>query len=360
MATYDEVMAIAQQNMSGMDDIERQRRQALIEATVQRDPELARMIASGPYQRIDDTGSTMSSQEAWQRAPQYPGMTVRTPGPQQGPPAQPQATTPSLMQNPIYNRQVQPSSSGPIGSSPAYGTPSLMNNPIYSQQSPSTGGQQPVTVNVNFGGGSGVQDWMKPQSQQQGYDQNNWYTPPSQVQQTPQQQAIQQQIYNPPSQRPPQIRSYGAAYDMSSYPYSPLWSGQKLNGFDPGYSFNNNSPQPAGPGVGTSNRLATPYENPFIPSQGAPQPQGIQPFGGREWGPGNFLANLAAPSLLSAMGGSMMPPPPGNITSGPMRPPGQYTPPQPPQQMSSLGAAYGMNSYPYSPQWAGIPLNGVR
>lgn len=200
-----------------MDEVERQRRQKLIEATAQRDPELARMIASGPYQRIDEgVGATATPQEAWQRGasqqyppqapPNTPIMSTINQWQNQAPP--PQQQQPGARGIGYAGQQVQASQSGPVANSPAYGMPggisyaqSQQGGPIapgqYSQgyQAPQPSdrstsdrlrgpyenpfiqsqGSPPIVINVGGGQMPQLPQWMTPPAQNswQQYDNRN-------------------------------------------------------------------------------------------------------------------------------------------------------------------------------------------
>lgn len=238
-----------------------------------------------------------------------------------------------------------PSTSGPITGGqrpPQFQTPV---QPGSYQQ-----GQQPV-INVNVGGVPGGQ-YTGAGGQ---YDPSGWYTASPQFQTGPREDAIRNQVYNgtPTGFGPPDLS--GPRYNLPGNPYTPNLTGMQAT-----------PPAQYTPPIGGSTVQMGEQQVDRQISPGGPQPyeQGIQPprqapYGGGQWGPGNLLANIAGPSLGSAMGAS---PPNPNYAPPSMNGP-RYQFPQnatgsqpfqpviPPDRFGN--GAYTNRFYPYSPMWAG-------
>lgn len=249
MTIQEALEILMQENSSGMSPEELSRRETLVRGLATSNPELARQVASGPYQMNvgnSDVGDTATPTEAWQRGPSMSDQVRSQP---------PQAQRPGM---------ATPSTTGPMvaGQPPAWMTsaPKDYNgNSIGQFQGPpdrngNVQGSQMPTININVGGQpqGPAPSWMTqaPPDQQGNSNERAVYpgaamsamsnsnypystnfprssmTPGAMGQATWNQAQQTPQWYDQFNPVIPQNRFNNGSYNNSNYPMSPLWTGR--------------------------------------------------------------------------------------------------------------------------------------
>jgi hypothetical protein len=173
--TYDEVIALSESNKYslGMTPEEIAKRDNLIRVVAEYNPDMAHMIARGPYRSTGQSslGASATPQEAWSRGANDTSVSDRLRGvPQtQNPPAQSPAPQGGPIMGAIntWRGGPTPSTTGPAV--PGTPPPRSTNTPYQSEGSLAPSGSRETPVNINIYSGPQPQqgqapDWTSPEA----------------------------------------------------------------------------------------------------------------------------------------------------------------------------------------------------